>query len=54
MFALIEMITRRRIPPEKEALVHFAGFAVLIALMAIVTFVDISNWIAGKPALPGG
>ncbi|HEY53046.1 MAG TPA: site-2 protease family protein [Caldilineae bacterium] len=54
MFALIEMISKRRIPPEKEALVHFAGFAVLIALMAIVTFVDISNWVAGKPALPGG
>ena len=54
IFALVEMVTRRRIPPEKEALVHFAGFAVLIALMAVVTFVDISNWVAGKPALPGG
>ena len=54
IFALIEMITRRRIPPEKEALVHFAGFAVLITLMVVVTFVDISNWVAGRPALPGG
>ncbi len=54
IFALVEMATRRRIPPEKEALVHFAGFAVLITLMVIVTFVDISNWVAGKPALPGG
>ena len=54
IFALVEMISRRRIPPEKEALVHFAGFAVLITLMVVVTFVDISNWVAGKPALPGG
>ena len=54
VFALAEMISRRRIPPEKEALVHFAGFAILITLMVVVTFVDISNWVAGKPALPGG
>ncbi len=54
MFALAEMISRRRIPPDKEALVHFAGFAVLIFFMVVVTFVDISNWVAGKPALPGG
>ena len=54
IFAAAEMISRRRIPPEKEALVHFAGFAVLIFFMVVVTFVDISNWVAGKPALPGG
>ena len=54
VFATVEMIGRRRIPPEKEALVHFAGFAILVALMVLVTFVDISNWIAGRPALPGG
>ncbi len=54
VFAFTEMISRRRIPPDKEALVHFAGFAVLIFFMVVVTFVDISNWVAGKPALPGG
>lgn len=54
VFAVIEMIRRKRIPPEKEALVHLAGFAVLIALMVFITFVDVSNWVAGRPALPGG
>jgi regulator of sigma E protease len=54
MFALVEMISRRRIPPEKEALVHMAGFVILIGFMIIVTFMDISNWIAGKPPIPGG
>jgi regulator of sigma E protease len=54
MFALAEMISRRRIPPEKEALIHFAGFVILIGFMIIVTFMDISNWIAGKPPIPGG
>lgn len=54
MFALAEMISRRRIPPEKEALVHMAGFVILIGFMIIVTFMDISNWIAGKPPIPGG
>lgn len=54
LFALVEMVRRKRIPPEKEALVHFAGFALLIALMVFITFVDVSNWIAGKPPVPGG
>jgi regulator of sigma E protease len=54
MFALLEMARRKRIPPEKEAMVHLAGFAVLIALMVLITFVDVSNWLAGRPALPGG
>ena len=54
LFALVEAVRRKRIPPEKEALVHLAGFAVLIAFMLIITFVDVSNWLAGRPALPGG
>ena len=54
MFALTEMISRRRIPPEKEALVHIAGFVLLVGLMVIVTVMDIGNWIAGKPPIPGG
>jgi regulator of sigma E protease len=51
---VVEAVRRKRIPPEKEALVHLAGFAVLIAFMLFITFIDVSNWIAGKPALPGG
>ena len=54
MFALAELISRKRIPPEKEALIHMAGFVILIGFMIIITFMDISNWIAGKPPIPGG
>jgi len=54
VFALAEMISRKRIPPEKEAMIHLAGFVILIGFMIIVTFMDISNWIAGKPPIPGG
>lgn len=51
-FVLIEAIRRKRIPPEKEALVHLAGFALLLGLMALITVVDVQNWLAGRPALP--
>ncbi len=54
VFALAEMISRKRIPPEKEALIHMAGFVILIGFMVLITFMDISNWIAGKPPIPGG
>ncbi|NOZ72142.1 MAG: RIP metalloprotease RseP [Chloroflexi bacterium] len=54
VFAFVEMLRRKRIPPEREALVHLAGFALLLAFMVIVTFMDVSNWVAGKPAIPGG
>lgn len=51
-FVLVEAIRRKRIPPEKEALVHLAGFALLLGLMALITVVDVQNWLAGRPALP--
>lgn len=54
LFALVEIARRKRIPPEKEALIHFAGYALLLALMLAITFMDISNWIAGRPPIPGG
>ncbi|MCS6845645.1 MAG: site-2 protease family protein [Caldilineales bacterium] len=51
-FVLVEGIRRKRIPPEKEALVHLAGFALLLGLMALITVVDVQNWLAGRPPLP--
>ena len=41
VFALIELIFRKPVPPEKEGIVHFIGFALLIALMLFVTWNDI-------------
>lgn len=47
MFALIEAIRRKRIPVEREAMVHMAGFMALMVLMVIVTISDIQGWLNG-------
>ena len=47
LFALIEAIRRKRIPVEREAMVHMAGFVTLMALMVIVTISDIQGWLNG-------
>jgi regulator of sigma E protease len=50
VFILVEMLRGRPVDPEKEALVHVGGFAVLIALMLAVSFHDVSAAIAGRSA----
>ena len=45
IFLLFELITRRRIKPEHEAYVHFAGFVLLILLIIFVSYHDIVNLI---------
>ena len=47
VFILVEMLRGKPVDPEKEALVHFGGFAVLIALMIAVSFHDVVRWKAG-------
>ena len=55
MFSLIEVARRgKKIPPEKEAMVHAVGFMMLMGLMLIITVSDVANWIGGAPALGGG
>jgi hypothetical protein len=39
------------VPPEKEALVHIAGFVLLISLVVVVSFFDIKNIVNGGSAL---
>lgn len=42
LFVVIELLRRgKRIAPEKEALVHLVGFALLVTFVIAVTFVDI-------------
>jgi len=43
LFVLIEAIRGRRIPPEREAMIHFVGLVILVGLMAIVMLQDIIN-----------
>lgn len=41
VFLLIEMIRRKPIPPEREGLVHYIGFIVLMGLIVLITYNDI-------------
>lgn len=41
LFLLWELITRRRVPPKYEGIVHAIGLILLLILIAIVTFNDI-------------
>ncbi len=43
VFLIVEAVRRKRVPPEKEGMVHFAGFALLMILMVVVMFNDIRN-----------
>jgi regulator of sigma E protease len=54
LFSLIEVARRgKKIPPEKEAMVHAVGFMMLMGLMVIITVSDVANWIGGAPVLGG-
>lgn len=43
VFLIVEAIRRKPIKAETEGMVHFAGFALLMLLMIIVTFNDVKN-----------
>ena len=42
-FILVEAIRRKRIDPRKEGLVHAVGIMILIGLMVIITYMDITS-----------
>lgn len=45
LFIVIEVLRRgKRISPQREGLVHLAGFAALLALVVLVTINDVSNF----------
>ncbi|MEE1043182.1 MAG: RIP metalloprotease RseP [Clostridia bacterium] len=44
-FVFVELIIRRKIPADKEGIVHFIGFALLILLMLFATWNDITRLI---------
>ncbi len=43
LFLLIELFTRRRVPPDKEGLVHAVGMILLLAFAAVILFFDIKK-----------
>lgn len=51
IFILAEMLRGRPVDPEKEALVHATGFALLMVLMVFVAYHDIANIMTSRGAL---
>lgn len=47
LFLIIEAIRRKPIPPEKEGIFHFVGFALLMLLMVVVMYNDIARLVKG-------
>ncbi|HRV37399.1 MAG TPA: site-2 protease family protein, partial [Fervidobacterium sp.] len=44
IFALIEMITRRKINRNVESWIHAIGFFLLIGLVIFITFIDVGRF----------
>jgi regulator of sigma E protease len=54
VFALVEWIRGgKKVPPEREAMVHAVGMMLLLGLMLVITFSDVRNWIGGYDAFGG-
>jgi len=47
-FIIAELIRGRPVDPEKEAMVHVAGFAALMALIMLIAFHDIARIVNGQ------
>ncbi|MCB0214658.1 MAG: site-2 protease family protein, partial [Anaerolineae bacterium] len=43
LFVIIEAIRGKRIAPEKEGAIHFIGLALLLTLMLVISYYDVSN-----------
>ena len=48
VFLFLEVLRGKPIPPEKEGVIHFAGFVALMVLMVFVMFNDIQRIIGLK------
>ena len=52
VFVVLEWVRRgKRVPPDKEGLVHLVGFVVLIGLIILISANDINNLIQGRSLL---
>lgn len=55
IFSLVEWVRGgKKVPPDKEALVHALGFAALMGLMVLISVNDVINAIQGRSVLGGG
>jgi regulator of sigma E protease len=53
LFVLVEVLRGgKKLAPEREGIVHFAGLILLLGLMFIVAFLDIGRALSGQSFLP--
>jgi regulator of sigma E protease len=53
LFVIVEVLRGgKKLAPEREGLVHFAGLILLLGFMFIVAFLDIGRLLQGRPFLP--
>ncbi|MFM8595165.1 MAG: site-2 protease family protein, partial [Chloroflexota bacterium] len=53
LFVLIEVLRGgKKVPPEREGMVHLAGMVILLGVMLVVTFLDIGRVFGTGPSLP--
>ena len=53
VFVALEWVRRgKRIPPEKEGLIHLIGFVALMLLIVLISYYDITRIIQGESLLP--
>jgi regulator of sigma E protease len=53
IFVALEWVRRgKRISPKREGLVHLIGFAVLMLLIIVISYFDITHIIQGDNILP--
>lgn len=47
VFVLLSWIRRRNLDPELEGVIHMVGMALLLVLIALISYQDIVRWISG-------
>lgn len=53
LFVLIELLRGgRRIAPEREGIVHFAGLVLLLGFMFVIAFLDVGRLLDGRSFIP--
>ena len=53
LFVLVEVLRGgRRIAPEREGVVHFAGLVILLGFMFVIAFLDVGRLLDGESFLP--
>lgn len=48
LFVLVEAVRGKPVPPEKEGWIHFIGFALMLALLIVITYQDLIRLFIGE------